>query len=166
MPIIRPFHGILYDPAVVGPLEQVVAPPYDVIGSEEQDRLYEASPWNVIRLDLSRESDRYGSACTVYREWRANGVLVRDREAAFYVYSQGYRSEDGAARERWGFFARLRLEDFSSRKILPHERTLDAAKADRLELQRACRANLSSIFGIYSIPGWSLREALAPALTP
>ena len=62
MPVVRPFRGILYDAAVVGPIASVVAPPYDVVGPEEQNRLYEASPFNVIRLDLSRESDRYGSA--------------------------------------------------------------------------------------------------------
>ena len=36
MPIVRPFRALLYDPAVVGPIESVVAPPYDVIGPEER----------------------------------------------------------------------------------------------------------------------------------
>ncbi len=158
MPLVRPFRGLLYDPAVVGPLESVVAPPYDVIGREEQDRLYEASPYNVIRLDLARESDRYGVASRTFAEWRERGVLARDREPAFYLYAQRHRWKSAEEHERYGFFTRLRLEEFSSGKVLPHERTLASAKADRLALQRACRANLSSIFGLYSAPGFSLAE--------
>ncbi|HSD09519.1 MAG TPA: DUF1015 domain-containing protein, partial [Candidatus Binatia bacterium] len=159
MAVVRPFRGILYDAAVVGSIASVVAPPYDVVGPEEQNRLYEASPFNVIRLDLSRESDRYGSASRTFAQWCAQGALARDRAPAFYVYVQRYRLKDSEERERFGFFTRLRLEEFASGKVLPHEKTLASAKADRLALQRACRANLSSIFGLYSAPGFSLAEA-------
>ncbi|MBI2962268.1 MAG: DUF1015 domain-containing protein [Deltaproteobacteria bacterium] len=159
MPVVRPFRGLLYDPAVAGAIESLVAPPYDVIGREEQERLYEASPYNVIRLDLARDDDRYGAASRSFAEWRARGVLARDREPAFYVYAQRHRSKNGEEPERYGFFTRLRLEEFSSGKVLPHERTLASAKADRLALQRACRANLSSIFGLYSAPDFALAEA-------
>ena len=38
-----------------GRLSDVVAPPYDVIDPALQDRLYQASPYNVIRLELNRE---------------------------------------------------------------------------------------------------------------
>ncbi len=91
MAMVRPFRGLFYDPAVVGSIASVVAPPYDVIGAEEQRRLYDASPYNVIRLDLSRDSDRYGSASRTFAEWRERGVLVRDREPAFYLYAQRHR---------------------------------------------------------------------------
>jgi uncharacterized protein (DUF1015 family) len=161
MPIVRPFRALLYDPAVVGPIESVVAPPYDVIGAEEQSRLYEASPYNVVRLDLARESDRYGSASATFAQWRRSGALRRDAEPAFYVYAQRHRPQGGESRERFGFFTRLHLEDFASGKVLPHEKTLASAKADRLALQRACRANLSSIFGLYTAPGFSLAEIAA-----
>ena len=164
MPIVRPFHGILYDPAFVGPIDRVVAPPYDVISPEQQNRLYEMSPYNVIRLDLSRERDRYASASRLFREWRREGALRQDARPAIYAMSQAYRLQDGAERVRWGFFARLRLEEFSTGKVMPHEKTLEGPKTDRLELQRACRANLSSIFGIYSAPRWTLRDALESAL--
>jgi uncharacterized protein (DUF1015 family) len=163
MPVVGPFRGILYDPAVVGPLERVVAPPYDVIDPAEQDRLYAASPYNVVRLDLSRDPDRYAEAARRYRQWLDSGVLRRDPQPAIYVYAQTY-GLDGEELTRWGFFCRLRLEEFSSRRILPHEKTLDAAKNDRLALQRACRANLSAIFGIYSSPGWRLADAVGDRL--
>ena len=164
MAIVRPFRGLRYDPAVVGAVASVVAPPYDVIGSEEQARLYEASPYNVIRLDLSRDRDRYGAASRTFAEWREQGVLVRDREPALHVYAQRHRLKSGEEHERHGFFARLHLEEFASGKVLPHEKTLASPKADRLALQRACRANLSSIFGLYSSPGFALSTVAARAI--
>ena len=44
---------------------------------------------------------------------------------------------------------RTRLERFGEGAIYPHEETHASAKADRLRLTRACRANLSQIFGLY-----------------
>src|SRR5258706_11189449 len=108
MPIVRPFRGLRYDPNVVGSIPSVVAPPYDVIGREEQDRLYDASPHNVIRLDLSREADRYGSAAERFAAWRSSGVIRRDAAPALYVYAQRYAVQ-GEERERFGFFTRLHL---------------------------------------------------------
>jgi uncharacterized protein (DUF1015 family) len=164
MAIVRPFRGLRYDKAVVGSIGSVVAPPYDVIGSEEQARLYEVSPYNVVRLDLSRDRDRYGAASRTFAEWREQGVLARDLEPAFYLYAQRHRLRNGEERERFGFFARLHLEEFASGRVLPHEKTLASPKADRLALQRACRANLSSIFGLYSSPGFSLATVAAQTL--
>ncbi len=164
MPTIRPFRGLLYDAAVVGPIGRVVAPPYDVIGPEEQNRLYEASPFNVIRLDLSREADRYGSAAETFRKWLAAGAIRRDEKPAFYAYAQRYAPKGGEERERFGFFTRLHLEEFASKKVLPHEKTIASHKQDRLELQRACRANLSSIFGLYASPGFELSRALGASV--
>jgi uncharacterized protein (DUF1015 family) len=165
MPEIRPLRGILYDPAVVGALDQVVAPPYDVISKEEQDRLYEQSPYNVIRIDLSREPDRYGAAKATWAEWRARGVLVQDATPAIYAYAQRHRTKAGETLERTGFFCRLHVEEFASGKVLPHEKTLASAKQDRLALQHACRANLSPIFGLYRDPSTRLRDRIATTLS-
>jgi len=164
MASVRPFRGLRYDPTVVGSISSVVAPPYDVIGSEEQERLYRASAYNVVRLDLARDRDRYAAASRTFAEWRERGVLVRDREPSFYVYSQRPRLRSGGEPERFGFFARLHLEEFASGRVLPHEKTLASPKADRLALQRACGANLSSIFGLYSSPGFSLATLAARTL--
>ena len=54
MPDVSPLRGVRYDVAHVGTLSNVVAPPYDVIDPALQDRLYDASPYNVIRLELNR----------------------------------------------------------------------------------------------------------------
>jgi uncharacterized protein (DUF1015 family) len=165
MPEIRPFRAIRYDPSIVGPLDAVIAPPYDVISKADQDRLYEQSPYNVVRIDLARDADRYASARATWEEWLSRGVLRRDDEAAFYAYAQRHVSKTGEAIERLGFFARLHLEDFASGKVRPHERTLPSAKQDRLELQRACRANLSPIFGLYVDREATLRERIAETLS-
>ena len=58
MPDVSPLRGVRYDVAHVGTLSDVVAPPYDVIDPALQDRLYDASPYNVIRLELNRDGGR------------------------------------------------------------------------------------------------------------
>lgn len=158
MPEIRPFRGVRYDLAKVGALSDVVAPPYDVIGQELQDALYNASPYNIIRLELNRGEDgdapghdRYGRAASTLKDWRRQNVLTEDHHPTFYVYHQTFTVE-GQSFTRKGFFARVRLEPFGQGKIYPHEQTLSGPKADRLNLYRATGYNLSPIFGLYPDP--------------
>ncbi len=158
MPEIRPFRAVRYDLARVGAMSSVVAPPYDVIGPELQESLYNASPNNIIRLELNREEagdtpgrDRYDRASSTLRDWRRTGVLADDPHPSFYVYHQTFTVE-GQTFTRKGFFARVRLEPFGQGKIYPHEQTLSGPKADRLNLYRATGFNLSPIFGLYPDP--------------
>lgn len=158
MPEIRPFRGVRYDPAQVGNLSEVVAPPYDVIGPDLQTQLYEASPYNAIRLELNREeagddagSNRYTRAARFLHDWRKAGVLREDSQPAFYVYHQTFEVE-GQTYTRKGFFARVRLEPFGQGQIYPHEQTLSGPKADRLALYQATGMNLSPVFGLYPDP--------------
>jgi uncharacterized protein (DUF1015 family) len=155
---IRPFRGLRYDLAQVGALSDVVAPPYDVIGPELQARLYDASPYNAIRLELNREepgdapgSDRYARAASFLRNWRKAGVLREDDQPELYVYHQTFEVE-GRSFTRKGFFARVRLEPFGQGRIFPHEQTLSGPKADRLALYKATGMNLSPVFGLYPDP--------------
>ncbi len=155
---IRPFRGLRYDLAQVGALSDVVAPPYDVIGPELQARLYDASPYNAIRLELNREepgdapgSDRYARAASFLRNWRKAGVLRDDDQPELYVYHQTFEVE-GRSFTRKGFFARVRLEPFGQGRIFPHEQTLSGPKADRLALYKATGMNLSPVFGLYPDP--------------
>ncbi|MHC5542701.1 DUF1015 domain-containing protein, partial [Singulisphaera rosea] len=155
MPEIRPFRGVRYDIAQVGALSDVVAPPYDVIDSALQDRLYDASPYNIIRLELNREEagdgaeqNRYTRAARFLKDWTREGVLRADEHPALYVYHQTFEVE-GRTHTRKGFLARVRLEPFGQGKIFPHEQTLSGPKADRLALFNATKYNLSPIFGLY-----------------
>jgi uncharacterized protein (DUF1015 family) len=156
---LRPFRALHYDPRAVGRLADVIAPPYDVIDSAQLDRLYARSPFNVVRLILNRSADRYGAAAADFAAWRAGGVLAQDREPCLYFYVQDFALADGSRHQRSGMLAAVRLEPFSAGNILPHERTFPSAKADRLKLMTACRANLSPIFGVYPEGG----AAMAPA---
>ncbi|HYA36399.1 MAG TPA: DUF1015 family protein, partial [Candidatus Binataceae bacterium] len=74
---IEPLEALLYDQARVGDLSKVVAPPYDLIGEARQRELYERSPYNIVRLELGRESDRYGSAVETMANWRRDGIIAR-----------------------------------------------------------------------------------------
>ena len=148
MPGFEPFAGIRYDGEKVA-LDKVVAPPYDVIGPDERHHLEERSPYNVVHIDLARdepERDRYTAARCRFDDWLAAQVLVADLEPAFYVYRMGYHDPDGRPRQTSGVIGALELSVPGEGDVLPHERTIPKPKDDRLNLLRACRANLSPIW--------------------
>ena len=148
---IRPFRGLRYNPDKVN-IRTVVAPPYDVISPGYQEELYHLNPYNVVRLILGREQDRYKEASTCFTTWQQEGILKRDLRRALYVISQSFNHPGGATRQRYGFVAACRLEEFSSGVILPHEHTLSKPKEDRFRLMRATNANFSQVFGLYADP--------------
>lgn len=155
MPEIQAFRGLRYDLGHVGSLSDVIAPPYDVIGPQLQDQLYKKHPANVIRLILNREepgddasNNRYARAAKFLKNWRSEGVLATDPDPALYVYHQIFEYA-GRTHTRRGFMARVRLQRFGEGNIYPHEETMSGPKQDRLLLTRACKANLSQIFGLY-----------------
>jgi uncharacterized protein (DUF1015 family) len=146
---IEPFRALIYNSKIVGDPSRVVAPPYDLIGAARQNQLYERSPYNVVRLELGREADRYVAAEKTLAEWRASGVVERSARPAVFQYTQTFDVE-GRLLHRTGYIARVLLEEFDRGRILPHEKTFPAAKEDRLRLLTALRINTSSIFGLYS----------------
>src|SRR5215469_820114 len=145
---IEPFRGLFFNPERCGDLGSIVAPPYDLIDPQRQTQLYERSPFNVVRLELGREPDRYSAASLMLEQWIRDGILVRPPAPAIHLYTQDFSAE-GRNYTRNGFIVTLRLEEFAPGKILPHERTFAAAKLDRLQLLDAARVNFSSIFGLY-----------------
>ncbi len=163
---IVPFKGLLFNQDKTGPLEKVTAPPYDVISAAQQKSLYEKSPHNIVRLILGKEisgdneeENRYTRAARDFRQWVQDGVLIRDPKPCFYIYSQEYPFH-GKNVSRVGFFARVKLEDFSAGNICPHEFTLAKAKKDRALLLEACHANFSPIFGLFSEPEGNIDRTL------
>jgi uncharacterized protein (DUF1015 family) len=156
---IEPLRALHYDPTVTGGLQNVVAPPYDVIDDEQRLALEARSPYNVVRIDLPQGGDdRYQLAADQLRAWRAAGAVVEDEQPALWVLVQDYTGPDGRPRTRRGYFARVRIEKYGAGRIRPHERTHPGPKEDRLRLTRATQANLSPIFSLYSDPtGATLR---------
>jgi hypothetical protein len=170
MPDIQAFRGIRYDLGHVGSLSNVVAPPYDVIDADLQRALYEKHPANVVRLILNRDelgdddrNNRYTRAARLMRSWQREGVLFTESDPAIYVYHQVFH-DGGDAFTRRGFMCRVRLERFGEGAIYPHEETHGGPKADRLNLWRACRANLSPIFGLYPDPTNLAQDILERAI--
>ncbi|MCP9454842.1 MAG: DUF1015 domain-containing protein [Nitrospira sp.] len=168
---IFPFHGTRFDTAVVGHMKDIVAPPYDVIDSSCQAALHRRHPYNVIRLELGLDrpddgptNNRYTRAATTLHEWITNGVLKQDQQPALYYHTIDYHPPSFASvpptsKVLRGFLALVKLETFNSGQIYPHENTRAAAKTDRLNLLKACRANVSPIWSLYSDPegtvvGW------------
>ncbi len=172
---IIPFRGTLYDPAVVGSVRDVVAPPYDIIDAAGQKALHDRHPQNIIRLELgidqpgdSPANNRYTRAAGTLRDWLAHGALKRDAQPAIYYHTIEYSppsSRPGAPTKTLrGFLITTKLESLDSGHIYPHENTRSAAKTDRLNLLQACKANLSPIWLLYSDPQNAVLGALENAV--
>jgi uncharacterized protein (DUF1015 family) len=144
VPEIRPFRALRYGEQA-GKLQDLVAPPYDVISPDERRAYLERSPYNVVHLTLP---DSEEPAARDLAAWRSEGVLVEDEPAVWWV-SQRYTGPDGVERERDGFAASVKVEPYASGEILPHERTHAGPKEGRLRLLRATRTQLEPIFLLY-----------------
>ncbi len=153
---VQPLRALHYDPAKVGSLQDVVAPPYDVIDPEQRTALIARSPYNIVAIDLPEATDAggdpYDRAADLLEQWHADGAIVRDDEPAIWALVQDFTGPDGTAHTRHGLFARVRVEDYGAGRIRPHERTHPGPREDRLRLTRATKANLSPIFSLYSDP--------------
>src|SRR5436309_2826517 len=161
---VRPFRGFRYDLGRVGSLSAVVAPPYDVIDPALQRRLYDASPFNAVRVELTADApgdDKYTTAARTLSGWLEDGVLRQDTARSLYVYEQEFTAE-GSTHTRRGFLARVRLEPFGTGRIFPHEQTMSGPKADRLKLYRATGFNLSPVFSLYPDPDGEVLRQLEP----
>jgi uncharacterized protein (DUF1015 family) len=148
MAVVKPFRAFRYDEAVAGPLETLVAPPYDVISPEQRDELRARSPHNVVRLTLP---DSEEEAARDLEEWRATGILV-DEPPAVWALEQEYVGPNGVARRRFGIVASLKAEPYETGTVLPHERTHRGPKEGRLRLLRATGVQLEPIFLLYDGP--------------
>lgn len=142
-----PFVGTCYNKEKVV-LRKVVAPPYDVISSDYRDALYELDAHNVVRLEFSREADPYASASKDLTDWKRDGILIRESEAAFYVYYQTFTTPSGEQVTRRGVLGRLKVSPYADGNVLPHEMTLPKAREDRFKLLEAAHTNFSPIFGL------------------
>src|SRR5437588_6817101 len=128
---IQPIRALRYDPDRTGGLQDVIAPPYDVIDAEQRAALEAKSPYNVVRIDLPAGDDPYDNAARQLQAWRSEDVVVQDGTPGMWVLEQGYTGPDGRERTRRGFLARVRVEEYGAGRIRPHERTDPGPKEDR-----------------------------------
>ncbi len=161
MATVRPFRGLYFDTSVV-PLEDAIAPPYDVLSPNDQDELYGRSNYNIVRLILNRETphdlpgdNRYLRAAAYLHDLQARNVIITDDKPSFYEYIQTFPHPLDASKSvcRTTLLTALKLENYSSGVVLPHEETLSKAKTDRLNLMRATHANPEPIYGLYEDNG-------------
>jgi uncharacterized protein (DUF1015 family) len=165
---VRPIDALHYDLAVVGSLQDVAAPPYDVIDVDQRAELLARSPYNAVAIDLPKPygasgpqetgGDPYAEAAEKVEAWREAGALVDDAEPAIWAMAQDYTAPDGSQHTRHGILVKVRVEDYGAGKVRPHERTLPGPKKDRLDLTRATRLNLSPIFSLSTEDAWPLVE--------
>jgi uncharacterized protein (DUF1015 family) len=166
------FNALHYDLGTVGSLDAVAAPPYDVIDAAQRAALLGRSPYNAVAIDLPKpfdpadpdstpSGDPYAGAAARIEQWREDGALVQDEAPSIWALTQDYVAPDGNSYSRNGILARVRVEDYESGTVRPHERTHPGPLLDRLELTRATGYNLSPIFSLSTEDAWPL---VAPSL--
>jgi len=166
---IRPFRGLRYNSEKVK-LEEVITEPYDRIPPPLQEEYYRRNPYNVVRIILGKDDDpehpeknKYQRAKIYLDEWEKEGILIREDQESLYLYEQEFQVK-GESKQRLGLVARVRLEEFSSRKVLPHEKTFPKHKIDRLNLLRETNTNTGQIFLLYKDDEGKVSEALEKSL--
>ena len=163
MPDFLPFPGLRYrlDALGVG-LDELTAPPYDVIDGEARARLEASHPKNAVHLILPRDrepGDRYQRAAADFAAWKAAGVLEPD-PPRFYGYRMTFTDDvTGEPRSMTGVVGAVGLSRPGDGEILPHERTMPKPRGDRLELLRAVCANLDPIWCLSLAPGLTVLSA-------
>jgi uncharacterized protein (DUF1015 family) len=150
--VLAPFRALRYDEARV-PLDQVLAPPYDVIDEPLRAELEARDPHNVVRLTLPRDGEGftgYEAAARTLAAWRADGTLRPDEQAALY-------EEQAEGHVQRGLLGALGLSPAEDGIVLPHENTMAGPVADRLALMGAVEGDLEPIFLVYDGGGAASR---------
>jgi len=162
MAVVKPFRGVHYNPQRFTDMQMVVSQPYDKIDETFQQKYYDLSPYNIVRIILGKPEpgDRpadpqgpnvYTRARSCYQQWLKEGILVREDRPAFYAYEQTF-TVGTTPFTRLGLIAAVELTDFDQGVILPHERTHSGPKEDRLRLLQTIQANTEQIFILYPDP--------------
>jgi len=166
---IRSFRALYYNPERIPELGEVVTQPYDKISPAMQERYYWSSPYNLARIIKGREgpgdtlqNNVYTRAAQRFQDWNQRRILMADSEPALYPYYQEYAvpGQPGVRKERRGFIALCRLEDYAAGVVHRHEETLAGPKQDRLQLLQATRAHFGQIFMLYSDPDGTVEAML------
>ena len=174
---IYPFRALRYNLSRVK-MEDVVTQHYDKISPEMQQRYYETSPYNLIRIILGKRepgdtepqeflpadqkaSNVYTRAAESLKTWRKEGILAEEAEPALYGYSQTYAVPHSTeVRERRGFIALGHLYDYADKVVFRHEQTFPKHKSDRLALFKATRAYCEQVYMLYSDPAFTAEKLI------
>ena len=151
MTLIRPFRALRPAP---GRAAEVLAPPYDVLSSDEARVQARGKPWSFLHIskpeiDLATDIDPYSGA--VYAKAAENldrmvrdGILVRDAAPAYYVYRL---TREGRAQT--GLAAAASLADYRENRIRKHELTTPVKEDDRVRQIEAVNAETGPVMMAY-----------------
>ncbi len=165
---IYPFRAWRYNPSTVR-LDEVVTQPYDKISPAMQQAYYRRSPHNLVRIilglpelfDADGRENVYTRAGRDFRAWRDEGVLIQEKEPCVMAYAQRFTVPGSTTvKERRGFIALGKLQEYADRVVFRHEQTLSKPKSDRLNLLKATRAHFGQIFMLYSDPSAAVERIL------
>lgn len=156
MATVKPFKAWRFDSSKINHLENVIVPPYDVISEKELAEMDKLSPFNFSKVILAKGDKKHLRAAELFKSWQKEEVLIQDKTPGFYLYKQEFNLDrfelfcqkitDGHALVRYGFFAKVQVEDYANGVILPHEKTFAKYKADRYELMEAAQGNMEPVF--------------------
>jgi uncharacterized protein (DUF1015 family) len=166
---IAPFKGMIYNSKKIKKFDDVMSPPYDIISEDMQNELYNKNEYNFVKLILGKTSsddtetnNRYTRAKQLFDAWQKQEILVPSNAPAIYPYKVDY-TVNKTKKQMNGFFVILKL-DPEYKYVKAHEKTLAKPKADRLNLMRACYANLEPIQLMYMDQNDSIRKTMDAAL--
>jgi uncharacterized protein (DUF1015 family) len=156
---VRPFRAEHFNPEKIENIGLCLSRPYDVISPAEQAEYYARHPNNVVRLILNTVEpgdddirNRYTRARDFLAEWRRQEVIVSFRRPSFWMYEQEFQAEGFPPRKVSGFIGLVRLQDYDSGRILPHENVIREPLEDRIRLTRTTHTQFEYIWGIYPDP--------------
>ena len=157
MPAVHPFQAVQFH-AGQGDVSTKAAPPYDVLGAAEKQKLLDRDPANVVAIDLPHvpakelgPDSAYENAAELYGSWLSDGTLSKRQKPAMFAYRQTF-DVGGTRYHRSGMACALETAPLGPRPgggVLAHEQTFSGPKADRMALMKSTRAQFSPIFGLH-----------------
>lgn len=160
---VRPFHGLRYDPALVGDWGSVLGPPYDIIALADRAALLARSPYQITRIEAAAGPEGIAEAAELLQRWRREGALRADSARPCYYLDEHHFRHQGKERSRFCLFAAVRLTPWEAGDVRPHEWTMSGPKAERLSLRQSARADISPVFGLLPDRSGRVAKALADA---
>ncbi len=154
MAVFRPFRGCRYVPQVAGSLDDLLCPPYDMIGPALKESLQGLSPYNAVHLEGGEQPDPlnpqagYQRAASLFRQWLENGALRQEDVPCFYLMRHTYQDQ-GEMKQQSGLFGGILVEEYGQGSVLPHEFTREPAVLDRVALLEASMTQFSPLMTLY-----------------
>jgi uncharacterized protein (DUF1015 family) len=149
--MIKPFRGLRPAP---GRAAEIAAPPYDVLSSAEARQRVAGKPWSFLHIskpeiDLPEDIDPYAPA--VYAKAAENlatmlreGLLIRDRQACYYVYRLNMNDH-----VQTGLVAAASVAEYDKNHIRKHEFTRPDKEDDRVRQIEALNAQTGPVLLAY-----------------